>query len=81
MATLPSDATNVYVTADSPVRAQTLREAQLPQRAEVMVVAIKRKDGRTVFSPGPDERLEEEDRLIMIGAPGASKRLETLHLT
>ena len=68
------------VTTDSPLRSKSLLEAQLPSRAEVMVVAIRRKDGTAVYNPGPEETVEEDDTLIMIGRAGASKRLEKLHL-
>ena len=69
------------VTADSPLRSKSLREAQLPSRAEVTVVAIRRSDGTAVYNPGPEEKVEQDDTLIMIGRAGASKRLEKLHLT
>ncbi len=68
------------VTASSPLRAMSLREAQLPRRADVMVVAIKRKEGATVYIPGPAERVDEGDILVMIGQAGASERLEKLQL-
>jgi voltage-gated potassium channel len=69
------------VTADSPLRDKTLMEAKLPSRAEVMVVAIRHKDGSAVYNPGPNERVVQDDTLIMIGRAGASKRLEELNLT
>ncbi len=71
-----------YVVSDaSPFRGQSLRQAALRQRAEVMVVAVKRADGTTVFSPGGDEIIQERDTLIMIGPAGASRRLDSLHVS
>jgi voltage-gated potassium channel len=70
-----------YVIAPtSPMRGKTLREAQLPQRANVMVVAIQHADGRTTFNPGPDAVLETNDMIITIGQAGSSSRLESLQL-
>jgi len=66
------------VTADSPICGKTLRESNLRQRVNVMVVAIKRADGSTAFNPGPDEPILENDILILIGPAGASSQLESL---
>ncbi len=41
-----------------------------------MVVAIKRADGKTVFSPGAGEEILEGDTLIVIGQAGAAARLQ-----
>lgn len=66
------------VAADSPICGKTLRESNLRQRVNVMVVAIKRADGSTVFNPGPNEVILESDILILIGPAGASSQLESL---
>lgn len=63
------------VSADSPLADQSLKEANLRRKAEVMVVAIKRPDGRTVFSPGADEKMLAGDTLVVIGEVGAAARL------
>ncbi len=64
-----------YVAEDSPLVNQTLQEADLRSKAEVMVVAIKRADGKTVFSPGAKETIQGGDTLIIIGQTGAAARL------
>lgn len=63
------------VDENSPHVNQTLQEANLRSKAEVMVVAIKRADGMTVFSPGAGEKILEGDTLIIIGQAGAAARL------
>jgi len=65
----------------SPFCGQSLQQAALRQRAQVIVVAIRRADGTTVFNPGGDEVIRPHDTLIMIGPAGASKRLDTLRVT
>lgn len=63
---------------DSPICNQTLRDAQLRQRANVMVVAIKHADGQSTFNPGPDAVLHHGDAIITIGPTGAAARLAAL---
>ena len=57
---------------------KTIRELQLRQKANVMVVAVKRADGSSEFNPGPDLGLQAEDTLILVGETGASQRLGQL---
>jgi voltage-gated potassium channel len=55
---------------------QTLREANLRQTFGVIVVAIKRADGRMQFNPDPNDRLHEGDQLVALGNAGQLKALE-----
>ena len=68
------------ISESSPVRGKTLRDAQLRQRANVMVVAIRHADGRTTFNPGPETLLGTNDRIITIGPAGSTSKLRTLQL-
>ena len=45
------------VTADSPLAGQTLRSAQLRERAKVLVLALRLPDGTFVNNPDPDLEL------------------------
>ncbi|MFQ6047909.1 MAG: potassium channel family protein [Phycisphaerae bacterium] len=65
----------VLVGPESAIRDKSLRESGLRQRAGVMVVAIKRADGTTIYSPGPDVVVRQQDTLILIGPAGASAKL------
>lgn len=65
----------VVVGDDSPVCDKSLRELELRQVAGVMVVAVKRSDGHTIYNPGPDEVIRCQDTLILIGPAGASAKL------
>ncbi len=56
----------------------SLRDSLLRQKADVMIVAIKRADGETVYNPPPEVVLSVSDRLIIIGPSGVSKRLDAL---
>jgi voltage-gated potassium channel len=63
------------VTSNSPMAGKSLRETDLRQAANVMVIAIKSGEGDTRFNPGADEVLLPNDTLIMIGEAGAAARL------
>jgi voltage-gated potassium channel len=63
---------------ESPLKDQTLKGADLIRKAGVIVVAIKRADGETVFNPKAEEHIREGDTLIVIGPSGTGNRLETV---
>lgn len=62
----------------SPLVDKTLRDSSLREKTGAMVVAIKRADGQTLFSPGPDAVLAVSDTLILVGPAGVSGRLDEL---
>lgn len=66
--------------SESPLRGRTLRDAQLRQKADVMVVAIKHGDGRTTFNPGPETIIDGGDRIIIIGPAGSASKLKALQM-
>ena len=51
---------------------------RLPLSGGVLIVAIRRKDGRMIAAPGADDRIEAEDVLILIGAPDRLRKVEEL---
>ncbi len=46
---------------------QTLREARIPQKTGLIVIAIKDAEGRFKYNPGPDVKLNLGDKIIVIG--------------
>jgi len=56
----------------------SLRDSLLRQKADVMIVAVKRTGGETLYNPPPDAVLGTGDTLIIIGPAGVSKRLDAL---
>jgi voltage-gated potassium channel len=67
------------VTEESVLAGKSLRELALRQKADAMVVAIKRKDSdeETVI-PQPEKAIKVGDLLILVGKLGASERLAKL---
>lgn len=64
------------VTQGSPLAGKTLRESDMRKRTGASVVAIKRADGETLFSPDPDAQVEPGDTLILVGPIGISDKIE-----
>jgi voltage-gated potassium channel len=54
----------------------TIVEANLRQRYGVIVVAIRRSDGRMEFNPPPDALMRAGDQLVVLGPPDQLKGLE-----
>lgn len=46
---------------------RTLRDAAVRERTGATIVSVRRRDGREVTNPGPDEPLHAEDRIFAIG--------------
>lgn len=70
----------IEVTPDSVLAGKSLREADIRRLADVMVVAIRRADGTTRFSPGAEEVVRPGDMLITIGQAGAALRLAKMRI-
>ena len=55
------------ISTDSSVAGQDLIESQLRQRFNVIVIGIKKPDGKLLFNPQPQAVLEAGDTLILVG--------------
>ena len=64
--------------ADSPLCGQTLRSSELRRQTEAMVVAIRHVDGKTVYSPDPDEVIRDGDTLVLLRPAGSAPDLDAL---
>jgi len=58
---------DIPIHAGSPLAGQTLRDADIGRRTGVMVMAIKRADGRVEFPPSGDKPLEPGDSIVLLG--------------
>jgi voltage-gated potassium channel len=58
---------DIPIHADSPLAGQTLRDADIGRLTGVMVMAIKRADGRVEFPPSGDNPLEPGDSIVLLG--------------
>ncbi len=48
---------------------RTLEELKLPTLTGITIVVVVRGDGRRLFNPPPDFRIEPDDELVVIGPP------------
>ena len=58
---------DIPIQAESPLAGQTLRDADIGRLTGVMVMAIKRGDGRVEFPPSGDSPLEPGDSIVLLG--------------
>ncbi len=54
---------------------QTLRQANLPREIGVLVIALKRANGKTMFNPDPDVVLDVGDTMVLTGKLGSMAEL------
>lgn len=66
------------VVAESGLVGQSLGESRVRRKTGATVVAIKRADGETIYTPDPEVRLAGGDTLIIVGPAGVSERLHRL---
>ena len=64
------------VTDDSPIAGKSLREADLRQRANVLVLALRHVDGTFTTNPDPDTVIEPKQVIIAVGTGDDLSRLE-----
>jgi voltage-gated potassium channel len=67
----------VHITEGSSLAGRSLVDASLRQRFGVVVVGIRRADGRMDFNPEPDTAIRPGDDLVVLGRAGSLKELET----
>ncbi|QDU90611.1 Voltage-gated potassium channel Kch [Pirellulimonas nuda] len=65
--TLDAELEELSIGPGSPLTGKSVREAGTRQRHRVMIIAIRRSDGRMVFNPEPDELFCHDDTVIVMG--------------
>jgi len=68
----------VEVSAKSQLAAKTIREMQLGRELGVIVMAIRKSDGRMLLNPPADTAISGGDCLIVMGRQESLRTLETL---
>lgn len=76
---LELEAEQYLIGAESKLIGQTLRQANLPRQAGILVIALKRKNNQTIFNPEPDTILQADDVMIITGRAGSMAKLEQLY--
>ncbi len=68
----------ITIKTHSPVVHRTLYEAEIRPKFNVIIISIKKGDGKMVFNPDSQTLLEGHDTLVVVGAAANIKRLEKL---
>ena len=66
----------VHITEGSPLSGLSLIDAGLRQRFGVVVVGIRRADGKMDFNPAPETAMRPGDDLVVLGRASSLKELE-----
>ena len=69
----------IEVTDDSPLAGVSLREANLRQRAGVLVLALRQTDGTFTTNPDPDMVIEPKQIIIAVGTDADLARLDVVN--
>jgi voltage-gated potassium channel len=66
------------VAAGSALAGASLGQSGVRQTLEIIILAIKKRDGKMIFAPSPEVVLEPNDTLITVGSREQLDRLEAL---
>jgi len=61
------DIEEFIVQPDSPLVGKTLKELDLRRKFGITVIAIKKRDGRLIYTPGGDTKIEPLDVIVVVG--------------
>ncbi|MFH1998278.1 MAG: potassium channel protein [Planctomycetota bacterium] len=65
----------VEVKPESPIAGLSLRDSNLREKTTVQVIAIKKKNGKTIFTPSPSFVIESGDLLVCVGGKDSTGSL------
>ncbi len=65
----------VTLPLESPLEGKKLSDTNIRKSTDVLVIAVRNKDGKYTYNPGPDTVLSQEATLIVLGAADSVIRL------
>jgi len=68
----------IEVEPPSPLAGRKLRDTGIRPELDIVIVAIRRADGKMLFNPSGDKSIESGDMLIAIGHPDSLSKLKDL---
>jgi len=73
---LDLEAEQYHIKTENKLVGMSLSQANLPRKVGLLVIALKRKGGSTIFNPGPDTVLQADDVMFVTGQTGSMDKLE-----
>ncbi|HXG95017.1 MAG TPA: potassium channel protein [Blastocatellia bacterium] len=68
----------IEISEDSPFIGSALKDTGIRASLDVMVIAIRRADGKMIFNPAADTLIEKQDALVVIGSHESLEGLEKM---
>ena len=79
---MDADMEELHIPAGSELVGKTIRDAAMRQKHEVMIVSVRRADGKMTFNPGADLQFQAGDTLVVIGETAHVREFrKTFHVT
>lgn len=69
---------DVEVCAGTQYEGQTLRQAPIREETNVLIVAIRGRDGRFIYNPPAEERIQSGSYIVVLGPADGVKRLREM---
>jgi voltage-gated potassium channel len=69
---------DILIAERSSLAGQTILETGLRQNLGIIVIAVKKEDGRMQFNPSSESQIEPGDRLIVLGGGQSLEALSKL---
>ncbi|MBI9096127.1 MAG: TrkA C-terminal domain-containing protein [Sphaerochaeta sp.] len=68
----------VTVESDSELSSLMIKDAGIPQRTGLIIIAIRNLGGKLRFNPGPNEKLSPESIMLVLGKPDKIEMLRAI---
>lgn len=72
------EADQYHIEPNNKLIGQTLMEANLPKKTGLLVIAIKRQSGKTLFNPSAETAFMADDEIIVTGQSGSLAKLDEI---
>ncbi|PNR95353.1 potassium transporter TrkA [Petrotoga sp. 9PWA.NaAc.5.4] len=68
----------VKIPENSWIASKTLKEIALPDKVDLIVIAVRKKDDKSIFNPKANTKIEEGDVIIVLGEDSKIKKLKEI---
>lgn len=72
------DLEELLINEGSEIAGLQLKEARLPEKSGLIIIAMRKPKGKLRFNPGPQERLSEGGSVLVLGKPDQIEKVRTM---